>query len=268
MTDLSHDARALLDEARHEGGPTTEQRARMKRAVFGAVAASGTLLGGSGAAAGASTAKLTGLSLLAVKASTASLSAWFLAGTLGGVAVIAPVAAYRYLTTPPALTTNAHAPGTVAPVATMLAPTATQEPAPAPVAPAPDVAEPSAPPNSASAARRGAAPTSTREPQAPWVSDSPGLSAELALLGAAQRDLAAGRADQALSQLAEHGRRFPNGALAGERLAARVFALCALGRTEEARRAARDFQVAAPGSPLTPRVLASCGGTTPSETEP
>jgi hypothetical protein len=86
------------------------------------------------------------------------------------------------------------------------------------------------------------------------------LAAELALLGAAQRELAAGHAERALERLTEHQRSFPYGALLGERLAARVFALCALGRNAEARLARHEFERDAPGSPLTPRVLASCAG--------
>ncbi len=70
-----------------------------------------------------------------------------------------------------------------------------------------------------------------------------------------------GSAFDALARLSEHERLFPSGALRSERLAARVFALCALGRSAEARLVTREFERVAPGSPLTPRVLASCGGT-------
>jgi hypothetical protein len=43
-------------------------------------------------------------------------------------------------------------------------------------------------------------------------------------------------------------------------LAARVFALCELGRVEQARVTAGEFLNVAPDSPLVPRVLSSCAG--------
>ena len=81
---------------------------------------------------------------------------------------------------------------------------------------------------------------------------------EVQLLEDAHRELSAGRAARALALLDEHGARFPSGELRGERMAARVFALCELGRIDEARRAAELFLAFAPSSPLVPRVRASC----------
>jgi hypothetical protein len=69
----------------------------------------------------------------------------------------------------------------------------------------------------------------------------------------------AGRAGDALATLGEHERRFPGGALAEERLAARVQALCALRRVNEARadlaRLARTY----PGSAHFDRARRFCG---------
>ena len=56
----------------------------------------------------------------------------------------------------------------------------------------------------------------------------------------------------------EHASRFPRGALAEERSAARVLALCDLGRALEARGAAEAFVRASPNSPLVPRLRGSC----------
>jgi hypothetical protein len=61
------------------------------------------------------------------------------------------------------------------------------------------------------------------------------LAEEVAILGRAAGDLRAGRAADALSALNEHQSKFPKGALAQERRAARAEALCALGRFAEAR---------------------------------
>jgi hypothetical protein len=81
---------------------------------------------------------------------------------------------------------------------------------------------PSAEPDSAVAP-----PTSRRAPDR--------LAEEVAILGRAAADLRAGRAADALSALNEHQSKFPKGALAQERRAARAEALCALGRFSEAR---------------------------------
>ncbi len=60
------------------------------------------------------------------------------------------------------------------------------------------------------------------------------LSEEVAILSRAETELHAGKPEAALRLLNEHERRFGNGLLAEERIAARVQALCALGRTSEA----------------------------------
>jgi hypothetical protein len=81
---------------------------------------------------------------------------------------------------------------------------------------------------------------------------------EAALLHAARGALAGGDARAALALLDEHGARFPKGALIAERQAARVFALCALGWSTEARRAASAFLAQNPRSPLAARVRNAC----------
>ncbi|HEY8945016.1 MAG TPA: hypothetical protein VIM73_12175, partial [Polyangiaceae bacterium] len=86
------------------------------------------------------------------------------------------------------------------------------------------------------------------------------LSRELSVLKEAQRALADGDAAASLALLDRHARNFPNGTLGAERTAARAFALCALGRVEEARTLAREFLRTAPSSPLVPRLRTSCAG--------
>jgi hypothetical protein len=75
------------------------------------------------------------------------------------------------------------------------------------------------------------------------------LPEEVRLLSRAEKQLNAGLAVDALRTLTEHERRFPNGGLAEERLAARVHALCALGRTREARADIAKLSRAYPKSP-------------------
>lgn len=85
------------------------------------------------------------------------------------------------------------------------------------------------------------------------------LSAELELVAGAQRALNGAAASEALALLEQHQTRFPRGELAQERDAARVLALCALGRSADARRERRRFAHDWPASPLLARVRGGCG---------
>jgi hypothetical protein len=67
------------------------------------------------------------------------------------------------------------------------------------------------------------------------TSASDRLAEEVAILSQAEHDLRAGSYQGALRLLNEHRRRFPKGILAQERVAARVQALCGLGRVSEAQ---------------------------------
>ncbi|WP_438010685.1 hypothetical protein WME89_19760 [Sorangium sp. So ce321] len=100
-----------------------------------------------------------------------------------------------------------------------------------------------------------------RAPSAASASASPAgstLPGELALLRGAQGALRAGDAGRALALLEDHAAEFRDGALREERRAARVFALCALGRIDESRAEAARFLRDAPRSPLAERVRAAC----------
>jgi RNA polymerase sigma-70 factor (ECF subfamily) len=63
------------------------------------------------------------------------------------------------------------------------------------------------------------------------------LAEEVAILSRAETELHAGRYQGALRVLEEYERKFHNGKLAQERAAARILALCGLGRTTEANAA-------------------------------
>jgi hypothetical protein len=91
-------------------------------------------------------------------------------------------------------------------------------------------------------------------------SDATSMSEEASLLQSAQRALAAGQATSALALLAEHEQRFPSGVLAEERRVAKVLALCALGRADEATILARAFVARSPRSVLIPRLESACVG--------
>lgn len=84
------------------------------------------------------------------------------------------------------------------------------------------------------------------------------LAGELLLIQRAQRALARGDGAAALEALDEHARAHPHGRLTEERQAARVLALCAVGRSDEARVAAARFVARYPTSPHAARVRGAC----------
>jgi hypothetical protein len=84
------------------------------------------------------------------------------------------------------------------------------------------------------------------------------LQAEAAGLREVQQAMSQGQAERALRLIAEQDRRFGGGALAQERAAASIFALCSLGRGAEARGGAATFEARWPRSPLISRVRRAC----------
>jgi hypothetical protein len=81
------------------------------------------------------------------------------------------------------------------------------------------------------------------------------LAAEVAILSRATRDLRAGHPAEALKALEEYRRRFPKGLLRDEQRAAKVQALCALGRFDEANAKLAELP---PQSPLAVRARQFC----------
>jgi RNA polymerase sigma-70 factor (ECF subfamily) len=84
------------------------------------------------------------------------------------------------------------------------------------------------------------------------------LEAETRLARAGIAALRGGNPAGALDLFDEHARSYPNGALAEERAAERIAALCDLDRVDEANRAAAAFIREHPSSPLVARVSAGC----------
>jgi hypothetical protein len=96
-----------------------------------------------------------------------------------------------------------------------------------PALPQPESVEALSAPSLSSAVRADVRPLASHH-----VRDN--LSEEVAILSRAETALHSGKPEAALKLLNEHERKFGNGLLAEERVAARVQALCALGRTAEA----------------------------------
>jgi hypothetical protein len=85
------------------------------------------------------------------------------------------------------------------------------------------------------------------------------LDDELEWIGAAQDALRKGQPSSVLRLVQEHAFRYPQGALAPERLALHALALCALQRRAAARTVLADLARRTPSSPLLDRVQRSCG---------
>jgi hypothetical protein len=95
-------------------------------------------------------------------------------------------------------------------------------------------------------------------PQPGAAAASSSLLEETRLLAAAQRELQRAAPEDALRVLDLHARRFSAGVLEQEREAARVLALCALGRLDQARSTRQRFFQRWPGSPMVSRLGTDC----------
>jgi len=108
-------------------------------------------------------------------------------------------------------------------------------------------------PVSAASAQVSKTPAFAAGPGAPRIEPE-----EMTGLLSAQRALREGDPALALSRLDEHATRFRQSQFDEERSAARILALCALGRLEEGRALLETFTRRFPASPATPRVGAAC----------
>ena len=268
MTDLLPDDKALIDQAREGLEPSTDDRARVRGALaaqlaIGALAAAAGTSAAGAAAAGTSAAGAgtTTAGTAAVASSSLALRVLALAVIMGTIGTGAAIySAKNAKTSSGSLSANAPvAAGAAAqppsgPAATaraaedLVVPGAT-EPAPSASTPAAGTARPAS----------GRAGTLTKT-ESSTVDPEGALTAETRLIGNANAALQAGDAARALSLLDEHARRFPGGVLAEERDAERVLALCAAGRTSDARARAERFLRERPRSALAPKVRTSCGG--------
>jgi hypothetical protein len=124
-------------------------------------------------------------------------------------------------------------------------------------APRPALSEPAAP-----VTLEAVPPVETSAPAARQLPKPPSgslrLQDEAALLAEVQGALRNGQAAIALGKLESYDRRFPGGMLRSEADAARVFALCGVGKADKARAAAARFVQRYPNAPATARVQSAC----------
>ena len=232
MHGLSPRARKILADAR-KLGPPAESKAEVRHAVASSVAAGVTV------AALEATASSLGVTAAGATASgkgTLALAmVWGSAGIATGVAVTAVTLAVLPTAPPRPLPATSIALGVAsAPATGVPEPETSAAPAPAPPATSASVAEPVAFP------RR------------------PSVAEELRLLAQARAALRDGDPGRALALADQHDARFGAGTMAEEALAARILALCALGRFEEGRSATVQLERTAPTSPQLDRVRAAC----------
>lgn len=236
MTELSPEARALLDATRHADGLSPASRARIRAALD---------------------AKLH------PAPPPGAASARWLPG-LGGAAVIVAagiVAVTSSRTPPPApAAVSAHVSPTPPPRPPSLAPPRV----PAPMAPAPSLAPPRAPRDVARRHRARtspplAAPAPALVPApAPSSVTEPDMEGEVRLLSVSQRALDEHRTAEALRVLDAYDAAHPRGMMREEAAAQRVLALCGRGRGDEARALAARITRESPGSPAALRVRGVC----------
>lgn len=203
MSKLGPEARALVDAGRGLHRPSAADRQRVLEALRDRVAQTG------------------GLPPEPPPPSPAArVSPWqLISGVVVGAAIIGAIAFQlrRTDSPPPPAPVSAPAPSTLstAPPAPVVV-TAPSEPAPQSTPPAP--ARP---------------PTENKAPLA--RSASSGLADEVALLSRAETELHANRFGSALRLLSEYERKFPRGLMVQEDVAAKVQALCGLGRIADAK---------------------------------
>jgi hypothetical protein len=271
MTELDPGARELIDLARQEDGPTSTERSRVRAALLGRVGAA-VIVASTGTAAASSTAGA------ASAASTTAVGALVAAAAkvVVGAVIIGAVGTGGYLLVSSDAPERPNIAARTSLAATATAGTATER-----------RAAPPAPPARPSSSERSSAVTSTpppvaatgivvhggplETPRSDAIAARPAPSSAADTLGAETRALADamallrdGRADRALQALAAQEVQYGGGVLGEERAAARIEALCTLGRSGEAGEAASLFLQQHPTSLQAARVRASCG--TPSST--
>lgn len=276
MNDLSPSGRALLDAARG-ARPASSDRARIRakldaRLALGAAVAAAAVPSVAAAsslssAAGATVAPAA-LSTTTTVASTAVVGAK--AGLFGllakiglAVVVLGATGAGIHAWVSPSPSSRGALAARLDPALGEAAEVARVESAPmdrgVSDAPAPS-AQAAQPPEEAATPEPSQArpPVGSAQRPPPGGRDAVSIAAEVALLRSAQNALKDGDGEASLRAIDSLAAKHPNGAMREERQAARVLALCSLGRVEEARSAASSFLAEFPNSVHAAQVRGSC----------
>ena len=284
MSELSHDARALIDQVRSEDTPRGEDRARIRSKLVGALGAqafasaavssatiqTSTVHAGATAGRTSAGAKLGNMTLLskglAVLGAAGAASLVYFAGAgLVSPEVEPRVPSAQEHEAKHELPARPSAEGaSVVPAHTSEAERTAHE-GHAPAAAASDEPEShlrrTAHKRSRASRSERPAPSTAGEVRAAEAAKSvpqaSSLSAELTLLARAERALRERRASDALLLAREHASAFPSGSLSEERDGVETLARCMLGELSPA--GAKAFLERAPSSPVAARVRKECG---------
>jgi hypothetical protein len=262
MSELLPEDEALLRSARLGLDPTSEDQARIKRALFAqlGVGASGAALSGSKATSIAASAKASSSIALGTKWLAALL---FVGGVVGtGIIVVRKShhasTAISSAPSPVSSSQNASATPNAIPTATTTAPSTASDFEIGDTPPVASAITARAPNAVNSGISRAAQKSSASASATPTSSGPSTVSAEAQLLRDADAALRSGDPALALSVLDQHDASFPHGVLNEECEAERVLALCALGKISDAKKIAATFLRDHAGSPLAGRVQSSC----------
>jgi hypothetical protein len=268
MSELSSEARRLIAAMADADGPPRDRQAQVKQQLFlrmSAVAAGAVI------AKSAFAAPSSALSLPVAAKATVTLGTLATAAAIGGMVGLGVVIPAAITTSKPASSAAIRSPSQstrphLAAKTTYPMPSASALASAAPRASEPTSFVEVAAPREEPAQRSAVSSTIARTAALPDAHETSAaadtrLAEEVALLNAARRELAGGHGAQALALVERHARRFPDGALRQERTAAKVLALCELGRVESAAALARALLAAAPESPLRQRLEQSCAFT-------
>lgn len=245
MTQLSPEARRLMQLARNEDNPSPEALRRVERSLaLGTARAAGVV------ALGAATAH-------AATATTLGTLKWVSVAVLVGGASAAGVVAASHSPSVEVQRLRAGAPAREPLTRRSERPMSSLPAAPAPVvSQVPEVLPETEMLLAAAAAPRALAPAAP--PTRPTMKPLDRLQDETRELRQAQQALRSGDAARALVLLTEQDQTFEHGALQQERHAARVLTLCQLGQTVRAKAEAESFERRYPKSALLARVRSSC----------
>ncbi len=236
MSGLSPEARSIIEAARGGDDPSPHDRKRVHSSLLLRLGAGAATVGvatsaGTAAAAGASHAAGTGLLVGLLPKGLAVLSAVTAIG-IGAYVVQEP---------------DAPSPETVVSVAASEA----TPPVASEVRLRSERVEPQLPESAPAAALPNHAPVHK-------ASEGPSLASEVESVREAHTALREGKANEALDVLERDAAPADNTALDQERAVVRIFALCRLGQSDEARRLAGEFLSKWPTSPHAPRVRTAC----------
>lgn len=273
MTELSPKARALLSRTASDFEPSQADRERLRGALRA------RMLAGAGAAAAVPAAVKAATSTAPPAAAGTTILGATSAGTVvsklvlvkfgvallvvGATATATAVVATRHDAAPanaPVVVSSplpTSAPSSATPLDVAPAPTAEAVPsAEVVVAPRPRARVVTSMPVAASKPSSQIAEAKAASSSSP---SEDAFDAEMAVLREVQLALRSHDGARALAALDAHDARFGRGALIEERAAARVIALCELGRTSEASAARASFFSSYPRSPQAERVRTACG---------